>query len=131
MQPPEIQPNYLSAESDQRVLLAGMKIARRVMRSAPMAPYFAGETYPGDAVQSDDELMACVRERGTTSFHLIGTCKMGPSFDKFAVVDNQLKVHGIEGLRVADASIMPTMPAANTNAATLMIGEKAADLLKL
>ncbi|MEP1201262.1 GMC family oxidoreductase [Tateyamaria sp.] len=127
--PPEIQPNYLSAETDQRVLLAGMKLARQLMRSAAMSPYFAGELYPGDAIQSDDELMACVRERGTTSFHMIGTCKMGPSFDASSVVDHRLKVHGIEALRVADASVMPTMPAANTNAATLMIGEKAADLV--
>ncbi len=127
---PEIQPNYLSAEVDQRVLLAGMKLVRRLMRSAPMSPYFAGELYPGENVQSDDELMACVRERGTTSFHMVGSCKMGPSFDVMAVVDNELRVHGIDALRIADASIMPTMPSANTNAATLMIGEKAADLVR-
>ena len=128
-QPPEIQPNYLDDERDRRVLLAGMKLARKVMRAAPLAPYFAGEIYPGDSVQTDEDLMACARERGTTSFHMIGTCKMGPAFDEIAVVDSQLKVHGIDALRVADASIMPTMPAANTNAATLMIGEKAAELL--
>ncbi|MEP4247413.1 GMC family oxidoreductase [Tateyamaria sp.] len=130
MDPPEIQPNYLSAETDQRALLAGMKLVRTLMRSEPMTPYFKEEIFPGDAVQTDAELMECARERGTTSFHMIGTCKMGPSTDARAVVDDCLRVHGIKGLRVADASIMPTMPAANTNAATLMIGEKAADLVK-
>ena len=71
-----------------------------------------------------------IRERGTTTFHMMGTCRMGPAHDPSAVVDPRLRVHGIEGLRVADASIMPTMPAANTNAATLMIGEKASDLIR-
>lgn len=126
---PEIQPNYLSAETDRRVLLAGLKLARRLMRTDAMVPYFAGEIYPGDAVQSDDELLETARERGTTTFHMIGTCKMGPDHDPNAVVGSDLRVHGMENLRVADASIMPTMPAANTNAASLMIGEKAADLI--
>lgn len=128
-EPPEIQPNYLSAEKDRRVLLSGMKLVRKLMRSAPMAPFFEEELYPGDAVQTDDELMACARERGTTCFHMVGTCKMGPNFDASAVVDDQLRVHGLSNLRVADASIMPNIPAANTNAATFMIGEKAADLV--
>ena len=127
---PEIQPNYLSAETDQRTLLAGMKLVRSLMRSEPMAPYFEEELFPGEAVQTDAELMECARARGTSSFHMIGTCKMAPSTDALAVVDSDLRVHGIEGLRVADASIMPTMPSANTNAATLMIAEKAADLVK-
>ena len=130
MAKPEIQPNYLADPYDQRVLLEGLKICRRLMRAEPMAPYFAGELYPGDGVQTDDELMAVIRERGTTSFHMMGTCRMGPETDPTAVVDHQLKVRGLEGLRVADASIMPTMPAANTNAASLMIGERAADLIR-
>ena len=84
----------------------------------------------GDQVQSDEDLLNTARERGTTTFHMMGTCRMGPSQDPTAVVDHELKVRGLEGLRIADASIMPTMPAANTNAACLLIGEKAGALLK-
>lgn len=128
--PPKIQPNYLSSETDRAVLLAGLKLARALMRTEPMQPYFAGEIYPGEEVQSDAELLATARARGTTTFHMIGTCRMGPEHDPSAVVDAALRVRRVDGLRVADASIMPTMPAANTNAASLMIGEKAADLIK-
>ncbi len=126
---PMIQPNYLEAETDRRVLLAGLKLARSLMRTEPMQRYFDGEIYPGDHVQSDEELLNTARERGTTTFHMMGTCRMGPRSDQTAVVDPSLRVHGLDGLRVADASIMPTMPAANTNAASLVIGEKAADLI--
>lgn len=128
-EPPEIQPNYLSAPEDQQVLLAGLKLVRKLMRSEPMRPYFDGEIYPGDQVDSDEDLLNTARERGTTTFHMMGTCRMGPSQDSTAVVDHQLKVRGLEGLRIADASIMPTMPAANTNASCLLIGEKAGALL--
>ncbi|MCL5776403.1 GMC family oxidoreductase N-terminal domain-containing protein [Limibaculum sp. FT325] len=127
---PLIQPNYLAEASDRRVLLAGLRLARAILRSAPMAPYFDGEIFPGDAVQSDDELLATAKARGTTTFHMMGTCRMAPESDPTAVVDHRLRVRGIGGLRVADASIMPTMPSANTNAAALMIGEKAADLIR-
>lgn len=130
MEKPQIQPNYLSAESDRRVLLAGLKLARQLMRTAPMMQYFDGEIYPGEDVQTDDELMDTARQRGTTTFHMMGTCRMGPVHDPTAVVDHELKVRGVQGLRVADASIMPTMPAANTNASSLMIGEKASDLIR-
>ena len=126
---PAIDANYLGEESDQRVLLAGLKLARRLLRTEPMAPYFDGELYPGDTVVTDDELLDTARERGTTCFHMIGTCRMGPSSDPLAVVDESLAVRGINGLRVADASIMPTMPSSNTNAPTIMIGEKAADMI--
>lgn len=128
-EPPQIQPNYLSAWTDQRVLLAGLKLVRKLMRTEPMRPYFDGEIYPGEHVQSDDELLQTARERGTTTFHMIGTCKMGPATDQTAVVDPEMRVHGAKNLRVVDASIMPTMPAANTNAASLMIGEFAGALL--
>ena len=106
-----------------------MKIARRILRAKPMSPYFDGEEFPGDDVQSDDELLAAATERATTSFHPMGTCRMGPHSDKSAVVDDQLRVHGLQGLRVVDASIMPTMPSANLNAATIMIAEKASDMI--
>ncbi len=126
---PEIRPNYLSAPEDRRVLLAGLKMARALMRTKPMEPYFGGETYPGEAVQSDEDLLNTAIARGTTTFHMIGTCQMGPADRAHTVVDHQLKVHGLSNLRIADASIMPTMPAANTNAASLMIGEMAATFL--
>ncbi len=126
---PVIQPNYLEDETDQRVVLAGMKLARRILRSAPMAPYFDGEDFPGDQVQTDDELMEAVKLRGTTTFHPMGTCRMGPASDPTTVVDDELRVHGLAGLRVVDAAIMPRMPSANLNAAVLMIAEKAADMI--
>lgn len=129
-EPPEIQPNYLSVPGDRAVLLAGLKLARRLMRTNAMERYFAGELFPGDDIQSDADLLEVARARGTTTFHMIGTCRMGPEHDPTSVVDHQLKVRGVDGLRVADASIMPTMPAANTNAASLMIGEKASDLIR-
>jgi choline dehydrogenase len=128
--PPLIQPNYLAEESDRRVLLAGMKLARRLLKSAPLAPFYEREDFPGDAVQSDAELLAAAKQRGTTTFHPSGTCRMGPSSDRMAVVDDCLRVHGLENLRVIDASIMPTMLSANLNAATLMLADKAADLIR-
>ena len=99
------------------------------MRTKPLAPYFAHEALPGDEVRTDAEILDFARGIGTTAFHLAGTCRMGPATDPEAVVDDRLRVHGIEGLRVADASIMPTITSANTNAAVLMIGEKAADMV--
>ena len=126
---PEIQPNYLAAESDQRVFLAGMKLARRLLRTAPLAPYVAHEAYPGDHVQSDEELMAIGRARGTTTYHLMGTCRMGPDSDPTAVVDDQLRVKGLTGLRGIDASIMPTMLSVNLNAGVMMIADKASDMI--
>jgi len=129
-EPPLIQPNYLAEPEDRRVLLAAMKLARRLLCSAPLKPYYDYEAYPGPKFQSDDELLAVAKERGTTTFHPAGTCRMGPATDRTAVVDDQLRVHGMEGLRVVDASIMPMMLSANLNAASLMIGEKGADLVR-
>ncbi|MDD1791764.1 GMC family oxidoreductase N-terminal domain-containing protein [Enterovibrio sp. ZSDZ42] len=127
---PIVQPNYLANEKDQQVLLAGMRLARRLMRTSTLAPYFDHETAPGDDVQTDEELLDFARKNGTTVYHLIGTARMGPDSDPEAVVDAQLRVHGLDGLRVVDASIMPSMPSANTNAATLMIAEKASDMIR-
>jgi choline dehydrogenase len=126
---PAIQPNYIANEMDQKVLLDGMKLARTFLHTPELAQFNDGEAMPGPAVQTDDELMSFARGIGTTAFHVMGTCRMGPSSDPSTVVSDELKIHGIEGLRVADASIMPTMPSANTNASTLMIAEKAADLI--
>ena len=127
---PLIQPNYLRDEQDQQTLLAATRLARLLLRTAPLAPYYAGEVFPGEQVESDAELLDAIRQRSTTCFHPMGTCRMGPASDPTAVVDEQLRVYGLEGLRVADASIMPTMPSANTHAATLMIAEKAADMIR-
>jgi len=127
---PAIQPNYLAEESDRQVLLAGMKLARRLLASDPLKPFYDREEYPGADCQTDAELLEAARERGTTTFHPMGSCRMGPDSDPTAVVDDQLRVRGLEGLRVADASIMPTMLSANLNAACIMIGEKASDMIR-
>jgi choline dehydrogenase-like flavoprotein len=127
---PIIQPNYLAAESDRRVLLAGMKIARKLISSPPLQKYYEREEFPGVQAQSDEDLMTAAKQRGTTTFHLMGTCRMAPDSDPTAVVDDQLRVRGLEGLRVVDASIMPTMPSANLNASVLMLAEKAADMIR-
>ena len=126
---PIIQPNYLALESDRRVLLAAMRLARRLLKSKPLEPYYGCEDFPGPVVESDDELLGAAKQRGTTTFHPAGTCRMAPAGDPVAVVDEELRVHGLERLRVIDASIMPTMLSANLNAATLMIAEKASDLV--
>jgi choline dehydrogenase-like flavoprotein len=127
---PIIQPNYLTVEGDRRVLLAAMKLARRLLKSKPLEPYYDFEDFPGDKVQSDAELLEAAKQRGTTTFHPNGTCRMGPKTDPLAVVDDQLRVHGLEGLRVIDASIMPTMLSANLNAGTMMLADKASDLIR-
>ena len=126
---PVIQPNYLEADEDRKVLIAGMKLARRLMRTEPLAPYFDFEQYPGDHIHTDAELLQIARERGTTTFHVMGSCRMGPSSDATSVVDEKLRVRGIDNLRVVDASIMPTMLSANLNAGAMMIGEKGADMI--
>ncbi len=127
---PVIQPNYLTDANDRRVLLAGMKLARRLLHTPELARYFDRDELPGPEVQTDDELMDYARQFGSTAYHLIGTARMGPATDPTAVVDDTLLVHGLQGLRVADASIMPSMPSANTYATTMMIAEKAADMIR-
>jgi choline dehydrogenase len=126
--PPAIHPNYLSAELDRRTLVDGLKLGRRIAEQPAMQHYIASEYMPGAAVQSDDELLAYAKQYGGTIFHPCSTCKMG--IDPMAVVDDELRVHGLQGLRVADASIMPTLVSGNTNAACIMIGEKCADLVR-
>ena len=126
---PMIQPNYLADEEDRRLTVSAMKLARRLMHTAPMKPYIDYEDYPGDDVQTDEELLEAARHWGNTTFHVMGTCRMGPDTDPTAVVDDRLRVRGMEGLRVIDASIMPTMISANLNAGTMMIGEKGSDMV--
>ena len=127
---PVLQPNYLSAPGDWPVLLGGMKLMRRLLSTPEIMQYVDSEVLPGRDVQRDDEWLDFAKQNGSTTYHLIGTCKMGPATDPGAVVDDQLRVHGLEGLRVADASIMPSMTSANTYATTLAIAEKAADMIR-
>ena len=127
---PVIQPNYLSAAEDRRLTVAGLRLVRRMLATPELAPYVQAETLPGPDTVTDEALLDHARAHGSTTYHLIGTARMGPVTDPMAVVDDTLLVHGLTGLRVVDASIMPTMPSANTYASTLMIAERAADLIR-
>ena len=125
-----MQPNYLEDPRDQQVLLGGMRVARRLMQTPELAKFFDTETLPGKGVTTDDELLDYARRVGVSCYHVMGTSRMGPSSDPSAVVDDELRVHGVTGLRVVDASVMPNMPSANTCASTMMIAEKAADMIR-
>src|SRR5579884_463056 len=125
--PPAIQPRYLSAKTDCECVVEGMKLMRRIMDQPAMQRYIAEERAPGPACQSDADLLAFARDTGTTVYHPTSTCRMG--CDPTAVVDERLRVHGFERLRVIDASIMPALVSGNTNAAAVMIGEKGADMV--
>jgi choline dehydrogenase len=124
---PAIRYNYLATENDRRVMVEGLKIARRIAAAPPLSGYIVKEEFPGPAVQSDADLLAVVRETGETVFHPTSTCRMGT--DARSVVDSHLRVRGLEGLRVVDASVMPAVVSGNTNAAVIAIAEKAADLI--
>jgi choline dehydrogenase len=125
---PAIRPNYLSAESDVAVLLSGIAHTRRIFAAAPLARHSAAETMPGPATQSASELTRFVHEAGINLHHPVGTCRMGE--DPMAVVDSRLRVRGLGGLRVIDASVMPTVTTGNTNAPTIMIAEKGAAMIR-
>ena len=126
--PPAMIPNYLAIETDRRAIVEGLKIGRQILATAPMRQFVAEEYQPGARVTSDEQLLQHAKNTGGTVFHPTSTCKMGS--DPMAVVDAELRVHGMQGLRVVDASIMPTVISGNTNAATIMIGEKAADMVR-
>ncbi len=125
---PAIQPNYLFTRGDRETMIAGLKIARAIFQTPTMQRYVSSEFWPGEDVQTDEGWLDHVRRNGSTTFHQVATCMMGDH--PTAVVDTELRVHGIEGLRVVDASVMPTVISGNTNAATIMIAEKAADLIR-
>jgi choline dehydrogenase len=125
--PPAVRFNFMTAQLDRDVTLEAMRITRRIMTASPMRGIATDEIAPGVNVETDDELLDWVKKNAETTYHPVGTCKMGS--DPMAVVDDQLRVHGMQGLRVADASIMPTLTSGNTNAPSIMIGEKASRMI--
>ena len=125
---PRIDPNYLAEREDVETLVEGVKRSREIAAQGPLSEYVEDEVWPGEDAQSDEAIAEHVREKCHTVYHPVGTCKMGD--DEAAVVDDRLRVHGVEGLRVADASVMPTLVGGNTNAPTIAIAERAADLIR-
>jgi choline dehydrogenase len=125
---PAINPRYLSEETDRRAIVGGLKFIRRLFAAPALAKYLGPELLPGAQVASDDELLDYARQKGSTVYHATCSCKMGS--DQMAVVDDQLRVHGLERLRVIDASVMPTVTSTNTNAPTIMIAERGAELIQ-
>lgn len=126
---PSIQPNYLASEVDRAVLRESVRITRRVLAQDAMAPFLGEELEPGHRAQSDTDIDAWVRRNAETIYHPVGTARMGRTGDRLAVVDAACRVHGIDGLRVVDASVMPTLVGGNTNAPTIMIAEKISDAI--
>ncbi|MBM3347360.1 MAG: choline dehydrogenase, partial [Betaproteobacteria bacterium] len=126
---PVIQTNYLAEAIDQGVITEALKMCRRLANGQPLARYCANEAYPGAHVRTDRDVLEYARQQGASGYHISCTCRMGPRGDRSSVVDAELRVHGIEGLRVADASIMPAITSGNTNAPVMMIAEKASDLI--
>jgi choline dehydrogenase len=126
---PAIFANYLSAEEDRRALREGVRMMREVASQPALDPYRSEELFPGEDIQSDEAVDAWIRSAAETIYHPVGTCRMGADGDPMAVVDAQLRVRGLKGLRVVDASVMPTLVGGNTNAPTIMIAEKAADMI--
>jgi choline dehydrogenase-like flavoprotein len=125
---PLVDPNYLDHSDDRRMAVRSVRVIRAILAQSEISKFIKGERLPGEGARSDDDIMAHIRRYGRCDFHPAGTCRMG--IDETAVVDPDLKVRGIEGMRVIDASIMPTLVSGNTNAPTIMIGEKGADLVK-
>ena len=124
---PDIIPNYLSDPRDHQVAIDGIKMARKIAQAPALKKVITSEYVPGQQYDDDQQLLEAAREYSQTIYHPVGTCKMG--HDHQAVVDHQLKVHGVDRLRVVDASIMPTIVSGNTNAPTIMIAEKASDMI--
>ena len=125
---PAINPRYLSEETDRRAIIGGLRLARRIFAAPALKPFVREESLPGMQVKTDDELLDYARHRGGTCYHASCTCMMGSH--AMAVVDDALRVHGLDGLRVIDASVMPAVTSTNTNAPTIMIAEKAAAMIK-
>jgi len=126
---PRIMPNYLATEEDRKVAADSIRLTRRIVAADALKRYAPVEYLPGPDYRTDEELAEAAGKVGTTIFHPVGTCKMGPASDPMAVVDNRLRCHKVPGLRIADASVMPTITSGNTNSPTLMIAEKAAAMM--
>jgi choline dehydrogenase len=127
---PRIAPRYLSTDEDRKIAAEALRLTRRIVSMPALAPFRPREYLPGPKFQTDDELAVAAGAVGTTIFHPVGTCKMGSADDPGAVVDQRLRVRGVSGLRVVDASIMPTITSGNTNAPTIMIAEKGAEMIR-
>jgi choline dehydrogenase len=127
--PPLIQPNYLSTDEDRRVAVDSLRLTRHIVAQQSLAGYRPEEYKPGAHLTSNDELVRAAGDIGTTIFHPVGTARMGPDHDPMAVLDERLRVRGIQGLRVIDASAMPRITSGNTNSPTIMIGEKGAEMV--
>jgi choline dehydrogenase len=128
---PLIHANYFADPRDMQAVVEGLRIARAIGETNAFAKHRKRELCPGPGIKNDEKsLSSYIEKYAQTLYHPVGTCKMGPAVDKLAVVDSELRVHGVEGLRVVDASIMPVVPGGNTNAPTIMVAEKAADLIK-
>ena len=125
--PPKIAFKFMETAHDVDAMISGVRLARKLAEQPALKPYIAEEVVPGPAVRSDEQLIEDIRNRGVSNLHPVGTCRMGTGRD--AVVDPRLRVHGIRGLRVADASIMPLVVGGNTNAPSIMIGEKCAAMI--
>jgi choline dehydrogenase len=125
---PAINPRYLSEESDRRAIVGGLRFAQRLFAAPVLQQFVREETLPGLQIQTDDELLDYARRNGSTCYHASCTCMMGTR--PMSVVDSELRVHGIDGLRVIDASVMPGVTSTNTNAPTIMIAEKGASMIK-
>jgi choline dehydrogenase len=125
---PAIRPNYFTTRTDELALLGGVRHVRRIFAAPALTQHSLGETKPGPELETDADLLDYARRFGNTLYHPVGTCKMGE--DPRAVVDSRLRVHGIQGLRVIDASVMPTLTTGNTNAPAIMIGEKGAAMIR-
>jgi choline dehydrogenase len=124
---PAIRYNLLATDRDRRIAVAAVRRAREIAGAAPIADVIDEEIAPGPQIRSDEQIIDFIRANGTTTFHLVGTCRMG--VDAMSVVDERLRVHGLQGLRVADASIMPMIVSGNTSVPCMMIGEKCADMI--
>jgi choline dehydrogenase len=129
-EPPSILFNYMATEGDREEMRAAVRLTRELFAQRAFDPYLGPELAPGAEVETDPEIDAFVRARAESAYHPCGTCKMGPDSDPSAVVDRECRVHGVEGLRVVDASVMPSIPSCNLNAPTIMLAEKAADLIR-
>ncbi|OXC80491.1 GMC family oxidoreductase [Caballeronia sordidicola] len=127
---PLIAPNYLSTDRDREVAVNALKLTRRIAAAPALRPYSPEEILPGVSYQTDEELVRAAGKVGTTIFHPVGTCRMGTEGDPGAVVDSRLRVMGVEGLRIVDASVMPTITSGNTNSPTLMIAERASEMIR-